>query len=91
MIPTHSLFDLQNRFPKNGLQSLKFFNFSVCDFRNLLHHIKWLQEQYGNELNDFKQIAQAQQVQFFDILQFFPSCLGPFNMYIIKWVPDYLN
>ena len=74
MIPTHSLFNSENRFPKNELLSLKIFNFSVCDFRNLLQHIKWLEEQFGNELNDSKQIAPAvhkrSECNFFDPLQF---------------------
>ena len=85
MIPTHSLLNSETRLPKNELSSLKIFNFPIYDLENLLHHIKWLQEQFGNELNDFKQIAR--ECNFFDRLQFFPSCLGPFNMYIIKWVP----
>ena len=60
MFPTHSLFKSENQFPKNGLSSLKIFNYPICDLRNSLHHIKWLQEQFGNELNDFKQIARVQ-------------------------------
>ena len=87
MIPTHSLFNSENRFPKNELLSLKIFNFSVCDFRNLLQHIKWLEEQFGNELNGCKQIARAvrkgTECNFFDPLQFFPKLLGtPFNTFL---------
>ena len=87
MIPTHSLFNSENRFPKNELLSLKIFNFSVCDFRNLLQHIKWLEEQFGNELNDCKQIARAvhkrSECNFLDPLQFFSKLLGtPFNTFL---------
>ena len=52
-----------------------------------LHHIKWLEEQFEKKLNEFRQIARAQRVQFFDRVQFFPNCSEPFNMYIIKWAP----
>ena len=87
MIPTHSLFNSENGFRKNEPLSLKIFNFSVCDFRNLLQHIKSLEEQFGNELNDCKQIARAvhkgTECNFFDPLQFFPKLLGtPFNTFL---------
>ena len=38
--------------------------------------IKWLVEQFGNELNDFKQIVQAQQVQFFWQTSIFSELFG---------------
>ena len=53
--------------------------------------IKWLVEQFGNELNDFKQIAQAQQEQFFWQTSIFFSDLFGTIQYVYNqmgaWLP----
>ena len=65
------------------------WKFSTSPFMTLeiSYIIKWLVEQFGNELNDCKQIARAvhkrSECNFFDPLQFFPKLLGtPFNTFL---------
>ena len=86
MILTHSLFNSENWFPKNGLSSLKIFNFLICDFRNLLHHIKWLVEQFGNELNDFKWLFLRCVIRFCSLIHVLFSLLQPLQVSICLFV-----